>query len=259
MHSKCRQKYTKPQEIVKSQCPTHADDGSSRSRRSLMSFTFKENCLFCGHEIVKDKKRTMANETSTACTLQIKDSLLRICDSRGDEWADSVRARLEAANDLPAEESIYHRNCSSNFRTGRNIPVSHTGTKSKMSKGGRPKVDTRENAFIQVIQYLQENDDEQITIGDLMAKMNEYMVDDANASTFTDRYMKQRLLDNFGDQIVITEIDSKANVVTFRKRASRILQEFYVKQTTDPSGEKTSILNAAAALLRDDIKDLDTS
>ncbi len=86
VHSKCRQKYTKPQEIVKSQCPTHADDGSSHPRRSLMSFTFKENCLFCGHELVMDKKRTTANETSTARTLQIKDSLLRICDSRRDEW-----------------------------------------------------------------------------------------------------------------------------------------------------------------------------
>ncbi len=51
--------------------------------------------------------------------------MLAICDTRGDDWAEAVRSRLETIHDLPAEEATYHRFCSSNFRTGKNIPTVH--------------------------------------------------------------------------------------------------------------------------------------
>jgi len=55
------------------------------------------------------------------------DSALAVCATRTDEWALTVRARLEYfAHDLHAPECVYHRTCDSNFRTGRNIPQKYT-------------------------------------------------------------------------------------------------------------------------------------
>ena len=61
--------------------------------------------------------------------------------------------------------------------------------------------------------FLKENDDEQITVMDLMDKMEEYLGDSATAS-YSRTHMKARLQEHFGDQIIITEINGKPNVVT---------------------------------------------
>ena len=40
-------------------------------------------------------------------------------------------------------------------------------------------------------------------------------------------YMKKKILDHFGDTVIITELDGKHNVVTFKNKADAILQSFY--------------------------------
>ena len=46
------------------------------------------------------------------------------CKIRGadDEWAKSVQGRINAVIDLHAADAVYHRQCSVNFRTLRDIP-----------------------------------------------------------------------------------------------------------------------------------------
>lgn len=165
-------------------------------------------------------------------------------------------------NDLPAEEAIYHRACSTNFRNGKNIPSIHDKDepKEKIRKVGRPTGDVRHQAFLKVTNYLRENDDEQISVSDLVSKMNEYLLDSGD-DAYCDQYLKQKLLEYFGDQIVVTEINGKANVVTFRKTANNILHEFHCKQAKDnsSSSEKRKVLAAAAAFLKTDIKLIQTS
>jgi hypothetical protein len=39
--------------------------------------------------------------------------------------------------------------------------------------------------------------------------------------------MKRKIKEHFGDEIVITEMHGKSNVVTFRITAKSILQQFY--------------------------------
>ncbi len=265
VHSSCRQEYCKPQEIAKSlthSSPSNSD--TARSRRSLHTFNFKEDCLFCGKNaiLISSKKRSASLDTSKSSTIELKKSLLTICDTRGvgDKWAEAVRSRLETANDLPAEEAIYHKACNSNFRTGKGIPSVHdTGEpKVKISKVGRPTTDDRHRAFLNITKYLSDNDDEQITVSDLVSKMNEYLHDSEN-SAYCNQYLQQKLLEYFGDQIVVTEINGRANVVTFRKTANNILHEFHNNQVKDPTSEKKNILDAAAALLKADIKFIETS
>lgn len=45
------------------------------------------------------------------------------CNKRADKWAEMVMARIKSVHDLPAGDAVYHQICSSNFRTGKDIPL----------------------------------------------------------------------------------------------------------------------------------------
>lgn len=79
-------------------------------------------------------------------------------------------------SDLPAADAVYYQTCCSNFRTLRQIPKTFQReeecTHSKKARG-QSLNPTQMSAFLEVAQYLQENDDEQITVLDLVDKMEE--------------------------------------------------------------------------------------
>ncbi|KAL9969583.1 hypothetical protein ACROYT_G021813 [Oculina patagonica] len=94
---------------------------------------------------------------------------------------------------------------------------------------------------------------------DLMDKMEEYLGDSTTAA-YNCTLMKARLQEQFGDQIIITEINGKPNVVTFRSTASAILHEFHSQQKdVDLDTEKLSIIRTASRLIKNDIELLKTS
>ena len=97
-------------------------------------------------------------------------------------------------------------------------------TPNKKSCGRPLNVDQR-TAFIHIAQYLQENDDEQITVTDLVNKMKEHCGDLA----YSQIYMKKKLQEHFGPSIIITEINGKHNVVTLQKHRSFYFAELLRK------------------------------
>jgi hypothetical protein len=51
--------------------------------------------------------------------------------------------------------------------------------------------------------------------------------------------MKHRLLKHFGENIIITDINGKCNVVTFRTTATALLQQFFnTPKAENTEGEK---------------------
>ena len=67
--------------------------------------------------------------------------------------------------------------------------------------------------------------------------------------------MKYQIKQHFGNKIVITEINGKTNVVTFRSTASAILHDFYCQTKQDDSGaDKMRIIETAAKLIKSDIQ-----
>ena len=55
--------------------------------------------------------------------------------------------------------------------------------------------------------------------------------------------MCSKLKEHFGDRLVITHINGKSNVVTFRNTAAAILQDFYnSQQKTDLSSKKVRLV-----------------
>ena len=61
--------------------------------------------------------------------------------------------------------------------------------------------------------YLQENDDEQLTISDLVRKMLEFL-NDSSENVYSNRYMKDKVENYFGENVIITNVNGRPNVVT---------------------------------------------
>jgi len=76
--------------------------------------------------------------------------------------------RLEYARDIRAKDVVCHKQCNVNFRTDNvNIPKRFSDTEESVKRGRQANADTQE-AFLRVFNFIQENDDEQITIRDLI-------------------------------------------------------------------------------------------
>lgn len=55
--------------------------------------------------------------------MDFEHSIRETCRERNDDWAETVLGRLEYATaDLHATDTVYHNQCSINFRTGKQIP-----------------------------------------------------------------------------------------------------------------------------------------
>ena len=109
-----------------------------------------------------------------------QDSIAQICKERNDEWSEMVLGRQEYAQDLHAADAVYHQACSVNFHTGKQVPLQHcsddgSDKDTKRPWQGRPDDTGKATAFLKVVKFLEENDEEQITITDLVNKMQEYL------------------------------------------------------------------------------------
>ena len=147
-------------------------------RSAERQFNFSTDCFFCGKPATLGRKRK-SSYVVLVRTVETRDTILKVCCERGDDWANAVQARILHAHDLHAVDAVYHRVCSVNFRTMKQIPVvhEHEVNPSKKVKLGRPQEKQRTDAFLEVAKFLEENDDEQITIHDLIQSMEEDLAD----------------------------------------------------------------------------------
>jgi len=97
--------------------------------RSHVKFDYQEHCIFCGLSAKKPgNKRGPA--VYSVRTEQCDRNLRDICTQRDDEWAHEVQGRITA--DLHAYDAVYHQQCSSNFRTFKERPLSFSDTVKKL-------------------------------------------------------------------------------------------------------------------------------
>ena len=252
VHVDCRRSFTdkKRIQVAKRRVQTETPDEPGPSLRSISTFDFRVHCLFCGTPVnVADKKRGKTG--SAVQTMVFQNSIKRLCDDRDDEWGREVKGRINTVNDLHAADTIYHQTCSVNFRTKRHIPAPFSPPSAKRQRVvGRPIEEQQQGAFERTMEYFVDNDDEQITVADLVEKMKEYC-----SEPYTVRYMKDRVIKKFGTDVIITDINGKADVVTFCLTAKSILHDFYKQQKKeDPEAEKAAIITAASRIIRSEIK-----
>ena len=95
-------------------------------------------------------------------------------------------------------------------------------TDMSRSKKGRPVNNVSDAVFYQVTQNLETRENDIITVADIVDEMRGLCGHEAYSLT----YMKKRLIDHFGCEIVISELHGKPKVVTFKNTADSILHAF---------------------------------
>ncbi len=269
VHVECRRTYCNPHKIAQAKKDTVSPEKVGEKcqlRSGDTSFCFATDCFYCATPVNADNLKKKGVDFFPVTAVETKGKVLEICSERNDAWAANVKTRILSVHDLPAADAVYHQPCSVNFRTGKNIPkkflmpILRNDTDQparKKIKSGRPTDKGKFDAFLQVAEHLAQNDDEQVTVNDLIEKMSEYL-EGSDISAYSHPTMKSKLEEHFGNDIIITEINGKQNVVTFRSTAESVLQKFHYRQKENPEQEKKNIIEAAAKLIRNDIKCVET-
>ena len=103
----------------------------------------------------------------------MKSTIAEICKTRDDDWGEEVWFRLIGLwGDFPAEEVRYHRTCFTTFSLDRKRPEHSsegppTRKKAKFNKSSCSSEIKKHDALKHAIKYLQDNDNETITLAEL--------------------------------------------------------------------------------------------
>lgn len=109
---------------------------------------------------------------------------------------------------------------------------------------------------MRTMEYLEQNDEEQTSVNDLIEEMESYLAG-TGVTAYGSTHMKEEIRKHFGNNIVITEINGKKNVVTMWSAASTILHDYFAStKQASPDLEKQKITETAAKLIKNDIKAL---
>ena len=125
------------------------------------------------------------------------------CDESSDKAASLIKTRIGAATDLVAEEAVYHSTFEAKFFNDKAKKQTGRGRTSNTSS-----IEALEKSY----SYL-ESENELFTFADLHQNLKEFAGTD---DVFVPKYIKQKLMDRYGDQIFFAEIDGRKNVVCFR-------------------------------------------
>ena len=249
VHSGCRMHYINPRYIASK----HGNKSGIAKRSTRISsgpFNSQTDCLFCGTTISQ-----RSGGYSYVKTDVFVKTIVECCDSRSDEWALTVKGRIEYYDcDLYAAECVYHHACSVNFRSGRCKPQHyHNDLEIKRRKPGRPIDEDQEQAFMKVCAYLEDNDEEQLTILHLREQMKEYLKN-TESVPFGNQYLKEKLIEHYGENVHISGGEGLHTIVTMREKTSQILRSYFKTQATDEESQKLAIIDTAARLIKSDIK-----
>lgn len=236
----------------------------SESKQTVGSVLFLERLASLGSQVGGHRQLCYSvpsagyDDYSCVRTDTFVAKILAQCEKRTDEWASAVKGRIEYfCRDLHAADSLYHHSCDINFRTGREVPMHHrAGSSSKQRKVGHPKNSDQEQAFLRMCYYLEENDEEQLTITHLASKMGEYL-ENTDSTPYGNQYLKSKLLDHYGESLFVAEVDGLHDIVTFREKTSKILQDYFnIPNKDDEDAHKRAIIETAAKFIKSDIKTL---
>ena len=209
VHKKCRANFTKPQNIAAAARETSQARGKRVLRSEAQKFNFKEHCLFCGEgDQYQGKKKDFV--LVPVRTFEFQKTVPEICNERNDEWARKVSDRIESAIDLHAADALYHQKCSVNFRTRKEIPLVFTSSQEgaapqKKTKRGRPLEEVRNDAFERVVEFFEQNDEEQLAVKDLVEKMADFL-QESETTPYSAVYMKKRIKERFGDDVILQSL-----------------------------------------------------
>ena len=224
---------------------------STRGTPSQTTFDIKTCCLFCAERVCEAD-----HDVHEVLTLMFQETIRAGCVNRNDPWAIDVLSRIEHIIDLPAADSIYHQQCSVNFRNGKNIPGKYSsGPLPKRRSVGRPVDQERLDAFTRVLDWFENNCEETITLSMLVDLMKSLL---QNSDPYTHKYMRQMLIKHYAEENVhfVEKAIGHKTIVYLSRSTASIVREFYRNKQKDTSleDEETRIISAAADIICSKIK-----
>ena len=177
-------------------------------------------------------------------TLEFKKNVLDKANERKDEWGKKVKVVVHSIQCLVAEEARYHESCCSKCFSVKNQQLNPSG------KRGRPEDEDIVTAFEKVCSYLEDSEDCQFTLQELLDVMH------LNQSCqISAKYLKTKLEEKYGGDIIIATLHKKTPIVCFRKSGHKILSNsWYNGRLHDEEEERLRIVRTAAAIIKEDIK-----
>lgn len=248
VHKGCRISFTHKRNVQRKQDEAKGVI-SPRKRRHLNrdNLVLEPKCLFCdqGEQRLSKGRGTLI----PVRTLKFQESVLEKCKHRSDSWGRKVQAKIVCVHDCVASDTVYHNICYSNFRSGCQIPKCFTDDEPQEKKG-RPEDKIRLEAFHRVTQYLDSLDVLQVTVKDLTEVMETFLKD-SGCEPYSPKYMKQKLTEHYGDEIVFAQSNKKADVITLKRTADAILRDFFnERRSSDLEAEKQRVIKVAASLIK---------
>lgn len=260
LHKKCRSNYTNINDIKnylkrKMKEETSASSAKAVKLRSsvLSSFNPQTDCLFCSKPVSQQPRDK--DNSSCVSTLPFITKLKKHIEDRSkhfdgnDNWGSDVQLRISSISDLVADDGQYHRDCCSYFY--KNI-ISPPG-KGKHTVG-RPKGSCDQaklHAFNSLCNYIQQEEECQYSLQELKNIMDGYLENQEDGYSL--KQTQNKLLERYGNEIVISEKKGQCSIVCFKDFSNKILRERW-KAKQIKSTDKKNILELAGSYLSDDIR-----
>lgn len=237
VHRYCRNDYTKPSSVQKEkrQYEKMSSEQSvlspKKRLRSQGLFDYESTCFFC-EESIPDFQKKKTGKIRKVLDSAFQDKVKMYAESRNDKTGRQVISRI-CSVDLKAVGAAYHRNCWATFRRD-NI---HS------APGRTPSEEIFEGMKL-VYDYLEGNDDCQFSLKELF-KVSGLQ---GKCSELT---MKTKLIEHFGDRIIITCTQNRVPVVCFRNRSEKIIYDrWYDERMKSEEEEELRIMKKAGEIVR---------
>lgn len=243
LHVSCRKSYTREKCVA---AAMKARETQSREKRSSAPiFVFKEKCLFCAEDASENfvcqqtKKPSGKREVvSLVSTMNFKNHILEVAQGRGDKWGEDVSSRIRYVSDLVASDGRYHQSCMKKFL----VPVRTKET------AGRPQNENVTAAFEHICNHIESNKEEcQFSMREILSNFQ--------GNIPSEKILKKRLLDKYGNDVIISTGKNRQPVICFKNTGYNILtKQWYESQKKDEDEERLRIIRAAGDIIREDIR-----
>ena len=135
VHGEYRRVYIDRKRLKRNTSDTQpATPKKQKLRGSVTPFDWKVNCVFCC-EVVKLSR--------AARCIPLRQQILKRCEGRHDQWAYTVKARLNDCIYLVAAEVVYHNSCHTRFYMKKDLASPSSNSKPK----GHPENKTMSDTF----------------------------------------------------------------------------------------------------------------
>lgn len=246
LHVACRLRY------IDTRCvgaPRRRRDSVAPSTSSAVesqappTFDFKSHCFICAERIpsLSEEMRLHVRKRKPVRTVtrnSIRNTILNWCNSRTDDFASEIVARIQNVSDFVAVGARYHASCVRKVNRG-----------CSKDRAGRPVSNEVNSAMADIYDYIEENSDEcQFTFKELQECIKGDFVPYPTT-------IKQRLQEEYGHEILIFEKQGTPCIICFRNTGYKILSKaWYDAKNSDPEEERLRVIREAAAIIVEDIR-----